>query len=346
MGLLEGRPGPFTLLRAAREHAAPSLARRVPWRACASFVERLPACVASLGFECRLDDPEHDLDWGAGLDLRGGGAEQVEASGDTSGCPPSLRSLARRWLAPGSSLRRRVPFIFLELDAAGGERISRPSVFAALDWTPQELETGFGGAGAEVSEIAELLGAAPLARAVADRLERSLAALPPGGLPLHVAVMLGRPACPLRLSVLVPRFGLAPYLAAIGELDGEALLGWLGRTASTGGLAHRGALVQLDFQVGATEIGPGIAFSLCPTLPDAWSPLLEQLAELGLCRQEFVDALATWPGATLGVTRTAGRPWALLRRLDHVKVTCSPGAIARAKAYFSVAALPAPDPSR
>ena len=60
---------------------------------------------------------------------------------------------------------------------------------------------------------------------------------------------------------------------------------------------------------------------------------LDQLVAMQLCTPEKRDALLTWPGSTALSFPHAFWPTVLQRRVNHVKLVCTPEAVV-AKAYL------------
>jgi hypothetical protein len=231
-----------------------------------------------------------------------------------------LREFTQRWRSQ-SSLRAWIPFLFLEYDASAAFAKSlAPSIFVALDAPLEDRPDRPHLAAAR--DAAALLRGGELPTRLDKKLEQCFDELPDDGCILHLGLMLGRAAAGLRLSVLLPARGVAPYLRALGGADAaeaaERTLDLFPRWL---------AQAQLDFDFDPTVQGR-VGFGVRPDqgVGDGWTAFLEALCNSGYCDEAKARALLSWPGCSNG----------LRRQLSHVKLVSEPSGI-EAKAYFGAA---------
>lgn len=336
---------PLSIVRVARAHVGAPLILETRWDELLHVATRLPACASSVGFECRLAGGDA-VDLGLSVSPANHGAAVLAGRrGDPALARAAeaddrwrrLRELAGRWIAPGSPLVVRVPFLFLELDADGpAGALPVPSVFLGLDWLIGELSAaGHGDALrglADVLAAAASLRSAPFAASTRQAAQACFARLPQGGVLLHAGVMVARPGEGLRLSVIVPRAACAAYLEAIGRGDQRpAVVATLERYAAVGGFAHPGSRVQLDFDADGGDARLGL--TLRPDDYRMWPALLRLLIDDGWCQVERASELLRWSGASVELLDAAPR-CLLVRTVEHVKLVCQDGQVLGAKAYF------------
>ncbi|MBI1816306.1 MAG: hypothetical protein HYR72_15115 [Deltaproteobacteria bacterium] len=312
----------------------------------------LPACAESVGFECVLAADVDTVDLGVAVPACGRSAldnrEHDPLLDRTVELEKRWRRIvefARTWGDPLSGLEVRVPFIFLEFDADGScQPIPIPSVFVALDWLLDELSQqggsriSWGGAPGflQVVEILRTLRGSPLEPEVASMLLRCFDAVPIGGVVLHVAAMLSRPGCGVRLSVSVPQKHAVPYLAELGWRAGlRQLESDLQRYALVADFDHEWSRVQLDFDVGI-EVGERIGVTLRPRSDSGWSALLSTLVSECLCTAAKRDALLAWPGVSADWPPGAQSPCVTDHYISHLKLVCASNQPSIVKAYFGV----------
>jgi hypothetical protein len=142
--------------------------------------------------------------------------------------------------------------------------------------------------------------------------------------------MLGRQLAGVRLSVVVRRSEVLPYLVKCG---------WSASTSEIEELLHRFTdaddEVQFDFDMGGGAIRPRLGIGIAPRDEAGWVRLLDQLVSDGLCVEAKSEALLGWPGASMAGLKGVGA-CVLRRELSHVKLTCGPNEPTEAKAYFGV----------
>lgn len=303
------------------------------WNRLCAIAALIPDLGDAFGFECRLAADSAAVDFGVSLRRpRVAGPRRSPPAvppGDV--VPPAWQrfgALWREWSQPDSHLRTWVPFGFLEFDAdSPPDRFALPSVFLSLDWPTDGavqgpldcLRLGLG-----------LLHGGPLPAATMDRLDRCIDALPVDGRVVHVGALLARGARVIRLSVAFPRSGLSQYLDRIGCPEMQGVV-----EESLRRLAPRAGRVHLEYDV-ADAVAPRIGVVLAGGPGAAWGPLLDRLAEVGLCAPAKRAALLAWPGNSAGRPRHDRSTQALSRALSHVKVTHVHGETAVAKAYLTV----------
>jgi len=300
----------------------------------AAFVPAEPDAVHSFGFECRLVPGEHPVDLGVALDPAGAAARALAAARRDDERWRSIARFGERWGDPASAARRWIPFVFLEYDAdAATAEVPVPSLFAALD-SPLDRAEGIPELAA-AREAAGLLSGGALTPALDAQLVACFERLPESGRALHVAVMLGRSRCSVRLSVLIPRDAAPAYFAALGARDAMAGVEEL----LDCGLDARDC-VQLDFDLGPPIHGR-IGLGLRPAASEGWRALLDAVLALDLCDPAKAEALLRWPG--MAIAEVAGRGSSLLRReLSHLKLAVGAGGGLAAKAYLGATRLTQP----
>ncbi len=299
-------------LRAVGAALPPGLIDAAAWRRLLAAADDLPLTSGG-GIECRLDDPSR-----ADLAVRFRSDLPAELAQMDAACRvPGLRNLLQ-----GGGLR----LLWLELDLQDGAP-PVASVFAGPGNPPFGAPADPPGA-AEWRAIALHLwagaGQAPL-----DALR---AGLPDGAWIAYLGLLRGQerravvaglasaqiPPLLDRLGWPGDRHALAPLLACARQHSARIALG-------------------LDLTHG---IGADLGIELAPFAPDCWDALLAAPAldvPSGWCR-----ALTLWPGE---VAAEPDRPAALggraiIRRLNHLKLTLRSGCPARPKIYLYYGLLP------
>jgi hypothetical protein len=334
-----------TVLAALRQAAGCSLIPAIWVDAWRRAVEPLPACAEAIGFECRLNGAGA-IDLGLAIPRLPGGTSlatiSIDALGERWG---PLRRFAEGWARADSPLAGRMPVLFLEFDGAADAvgALPLPSMFCGLDWPVDELigrqRAASRRAGRLLAATLEGLRGARFDRVLQRAALRAVAALPRGGVLLHVGVMLGRPGAGLRFSVLVPRFRAEAYLQAIGRDDvARGAVDAIERYSARGGFPTSGSHVQLDFDPGGSDRRLGV--TVRPVVDDGWAPLVLQLVDSGVCSPESGAALLRWRGSMLAPVVPDGVPVRLARRIEHVKLVCDSTGLTGAKAYCTAAAVP------
>ncbi|GIW43878.1 MAG: hypothetical protein KatS3mg077_1160 [Candidatus Binatia bacterium] len=301
-------------------------------RSIEQLFELLPDCSNDVGLECALAEP--------GI-LHGVGLAITQKDPATRNLLPTtadlrLHRLAIRsatwrrlsawillWLFGNSrALRQRVPFLFLEFDP-GANWENAPAIFVALDWPLEELhpelrqQAPFAVPGFQlILQVLALLGRRARG-AEPHQLARCWQALPEGGAWAHVGVFSSRPRAGPRISMLVPRAGVAEYLSRIAPgVDGAALEATIERFAAHCQSDHPNQRVPIDLDVGE-NVAPRIGIALLPTRPEGWSGLFDALVQAGLCHRLCAGAALAWKDQGT-VATTTGR--FLSPYLSHVKL--------------------------
>lgn len=184
---------------------------------------RLPPAFNWLGFECRLDDDPR-VDFAGCTETWDGGREVLAAAVDNdpefAGAGPA--ALIRNWANPASTLFRDCPAVWLEFDMHG--RAILPFAFACLDPAcsntfrsrrKREPPPTTSQIIALASTSATLLApGVDFAQALAT-VSQLVAALPPGGRALHMAVAPHRGDTDMRIHVSLPASELCRWLQKI-----------------------------------------------------------------------------------------------------------------------------------
>ena len=329
----------------------------------ARAASHLPAGLSNwLYLECRLRANDSRVDLALNVDRRGRdvlagrSAPPAAALGDAVRAHPAwarVGDLARRWADPASAIARAVESVWLEfdLDRHGGDDDDVPVPGVFVDFVETAIggdDGGDGGAAAEAGTrlageaLAPLLGG-PLPDAAARRLHSCFAALPSGAFVIYLGVMLSRPAAAAAVRLCVMgvegRRALASFLRAAewpGPADDVIELAAALAHADNGAGA---AMVHLDVMPGggvAPVLGLEFTFTRRPQLDGriAERGLLDALVARRLCDPAKRDALAGWPGYHIGTLPHELWPSLVIRRLNHVKVVCTPDGMVDAKAYL------------
>ncbi|WP_437318136.1 hypothetical protein [Sorangium sp. So ce385] len=310
-----------------------------------SLSQRLPHGWGSYYIECRLDPGEQQVDFLAGVG--GEGREELhrslalllrEGELDAPSSWQRFAELCAAWREPGSELHAQVPALWLELDGAGHPAPASPSpsfcVCVAQEYrSPRTLAADPERAwSALVRSLRCLLPG--VESATLRRLERTVAALPPGGQLIHLSVMLGRSPAAAKLYVAVPRRELSAYLHEIGypgALDDVAAL--------TREPFPEVEPVYLDLTISdAVSSRIGLAFSQLHLRGPGqatrdWGGLLDLCVERGACCPEKRAALGAWTGSERVCFDGERWPVRLHRYLD-VKLVVAEGKPLLAKAYL------------
>jgi hypothetical protein len=242
----------------------------------------------------------------------------------------------------GQAGHRAVCDAWLEWDVASGSA-ARPSVFVRPDpgdrRRPDAIVavasalTGRGAWTTLPADVARVLGALPK-NAVAEQVGAMLGRAEPG-----VRLCIGA-ADPERLAEAIPAAGWPGDLAALRALlvRYAPLAAWV--------------VLALDLVDGG-GVGPQVGVELAVAPPADPGPLLARLAEDGLATARRAAGVAAYPGQDAepqgadwpaGLTATRALLGdrvrsAVVRGVNHVKVTQRLGAPTRAKAYLGARAL-------
>jgi hypothetical protein len=291
----------------------------------AALLPFVPEPIRSFGFECRLAPGSHPLDFGVSLSATEATAAALRASRHDDARWQRIAAFGASWLEPDSLLRGAIPFVFLEYDEpASGERVPVPSLFAALDSPLNRDEERSELAAAR--EVAATLRGGALDASLEAQLSSCFERLPEGGRVLHIAVMLGRPAPSVRISVLLPRAQASNYFDALGARETAEMAAVL-----LGCGVDSGDPVQLDFDLGP-PISGRLGMGVTPVGRGGWPSVIDAMSGLGICDAYKLAALSTWPG--FDAVDGAGGVTLVRREISHLKIGVAASGVLEAKAYL------------
>lgn len=309
------------------------------------------------GFECRLGTAQQiDLQQCIAVDDRQIAllqAHLTEIRANSAATDPMwarLLAFTTMWQESSSFLRRMIPEIWLEFDAAPeivtshSTALPLPAFFFGL---PQNASASVDSTIAAETLLDQLLGREQWS-ALQANVRRCFDACPEEAFVSHIGVMLSRATDALRINIkrLQPDT-IIPYLQQIG---------WPGDADELATLmavlyAHVDR-ITLCLDVGRA-ISPrvGLECILLKQPPEEarWESLLSHLVDQGLCLPEKASALLQWPGQTTPLTTTVDWPahlvcasllqppehfTTIVRRLSHIKVVYQPTAPLEAKGYL------------
>lgn len=344
-------PRPGTMLDLTERPA--SLISAEQWHGARLLTQDLVRVGSSFYLECRLgaDRPVRlDVLAACGRTTRGAlhrGLREVDEDLD------GLRRLSRAWRDddPASPLGA-VSALWLEYDQVRSSgSSSRPSVSACLlpsyvdPLAPLPEHDGARCLPLCVTIIETLTGR-PVAAEVHEHLDRCLASLPPGGQFIHLSVMLGREAAPIKLYAAIPRGALLAFLQATG---------WQGPLDAVDSLLQRycpqrrvGDTLYVDVTLPGIDAAGGNKVGLVFTpqhlvrsleRDPGRAPLLDDCVRDGLCTPTQSHALQRWPRRFLADWEWDGKviTVAVEQWLD-VKLVWAPDASLELKAYLGLSA--------
>lgn len=297
------------VLRDALDSVAPALPAALVSGSCLvglrALIGPFPA-VSGWGLECHLGEPDR-VDLAVRFTKDEGGAEALSRLAARRGWH-GVGALSALWRDTGCDIGQIARFVWLELDADSQET-APPGVFVDI------------GAAAPRTwvEVAETIAGGPLPEGTVDCAASIHDALPPGASVRYIGVMPGRDPLALRIAV----YGLSPNEI----LPFTTLAGWSGDEADVKRLLVASApwaehvVLHLDV---ASDVGPTLGVELHATRAGSWWQLLRVAS--GEARRE---AALAWPGTT--ESDTVG---AIVRRINHLKVTHRPGTAAGVKIYL------------
>ena len=354
-------PGSKTLadeLAALRGVCPRALAPDVAWASVVDAARVVPAvAVRYSGYEFHLGAGPARIDVSAGVVPDGPLATHLLAAGDRGPASGRLADVVRALATPGGALNG-CRLAILEYDshvlrsssacAAGGSGSPAPplpGVFLTFPRWPVDRHDALvkllAGDFPALMGLTELTGLAP-------RLSSLLNGLPQGAFLSNAGLFPARSTSALRVVVagvrLVDVRLLLQRLDALQALD--SVLGVLGQVDDVCGVRCG---ISLDLSAGAVGSRLGVELHSAglrnwTSAPrSAWRPLLDRLAERGLCTAGQAGGLMDW----IGTERLFSdrRAYWLLRGLNHVKVSVGVGDPA-AKAYAGLAIFPAGRPGR
>jgi hypothetical protein len=310
--------------------------------------ERLPMRFSNFwGFECRLSDPEPSADilfeikkeaLGPAF-LAGESPSLIDDLCEAYPAWKTFRALAKDWTNPGHAWNRDIRNLWLEMDLIGSDTESvmrRPNIF----FGPEQKTSN-----------ARILGLIEGFMRVFERSASQACALleffdclPEGARIFQVGFMLGRANdTGIRLCVnKVAQDQVLPWLTRLcpGMSAAEA-------ASLKNGLETVSALCHdVDFGFNLTEEGVGDSFGVecyedwLDEDPAQWRPLLDELTRAGLCLPEKAQGVRDYAGITASpLSKRVVSDVVYLntyRKIHHLKVTASRGALTQAKAYLAV----------
>lgn len=295
-------------------------------------------------YECRLAGADDRVDLAACLFPEGSAAAAgyAELRRRHADSPDWTRTvdLLEAWSAPGSSLRSRIPFIWIAFDLdrelAG---LPSPCIGLCIDPSFFARRLGADAAGPTSADLEQLadsfsrfFSGVALTAATKALFQTCLRAA--GGVePKHLSYMLGRPAAPLKLDVRLPVDRVGEYLHEIGwpaparsvEQGIRRLMPWSGNVQLNLVLQpHLTQPLEVEFMTLATEVTAA-----------ARASLLDSLVAAKLCSPEKARVLSNLHDRSLGYTN--GQPVA---RGWYVKVRFVDGVASEAKAYVGLMPRP------
>jgi hypothetical protein len=310
------------------------------------LVADLRLAVQTACYECRLSQSDDRVDLAACLfpDASEAAAGYAALRRKHEANPDWTRTLEllEAWSAPGSSLRGRIPFIWIAFDL-DRELATLPSPCVGLCIDPAFFERRLGtGADGPNSADLELLAdsfsrffsGVALTSATKALLQNCLRAA--GGVePKHLSYMLGRPSAPFKLDVRLPVERVGQYLQEIGwpapaqrvEQSIRQLMPWSGNVQLN--LVLQPELSQpleVEFMTLASEVSTADRASL-----------LGSLVAAKLCSPEKAAVLLKLHEQAIGYAD--GQP---IARGWYVKVRFIDGIASEAKAYVGL--MPRPNP--
>ncbi len=245
---------------------------------------------------------------------------------------------ARAWQAD-ARFERAVAGIWLEFDL-GDENADPPAPRVFVDFERELIERL---TVAELFDLARLalrpLLAGGLDAAAERALRGCLDALPPGATLPYVCAS-GAAARPLRVCVRGLGRRVPAYLHAVGWPGDEQaleddLLAPLSRARGDESAGPSIAHLDLGHDVGP-RVGLELPFARVCQLRGALDDhgLLDHLVARGWCDPATRAALESWPGQTVELLRHQIWHSRVLRRINHVKLTCASGEPVGLKAYL------------
>ncbi len=273
-----------------------------------------------------------------------------------------IREFAKEWADPSSVLYNNICGLWFEFDIAdSSSEIPVPGIFMQtkplrID-TPEDIEKC-----TWITRIAmPLLIGQPISETLERRFLNCIEQLPEGASLFHVAVMLSRASSAIRLVINRMRPDqIVPYLKSIGWSDNENE----GLSKLLEELQDHTTRINLHVSIG-DNIDPKIGLE-CNFSPDQynmetkWSKFFDYLIEKGLCLPEKKSALLGFPGVEqedishnfnlesyITAVKISHNDFskALVRYINHVKISYAPNHSLEAKAYPGVRLFGCPNES-
>ena len=222
---------------------------------------------------------------------------------------------------------------FLEYDIAEVPPDQRPEPAVFLSLRPEVARSC--SADALVQELTEAIGWED--RSVAEVLAQVIGALPPRGGIYQIGAMLGRELQAVKVLASVGgNEDITHFLDKAGwsgsienvQRAMDDMSSTTARFALSIDMTAQGLLPRLGLEIYPADLGKGVA---------AWRPIVERVAELGLCLAEKKRGLLTFPG----IERLFGSDgvFVLYRGISHLKLTVH-GTGLQSKAYIGFKYVP------
>jgi hypothetical protein len=327
-----------------------SLITAEQWHSARLLTQDLVRVGSSFYLECRLGPvPPERLDVIAGFGRAKRGALHRwlrVAHGDLDG----LRRLSTAWRDAPASPLGTISALWLEYDEVRSSGPApRPSVCATLvpsytdPLAPLPEDDGARYLPL-MATIIEMLTGRPIAAEDHANLDRCIASLPPGGRFIHLSVMLGREAAPIKLYGVMPRDALLAFLHGVG---------WRGPLGTIESLLQRycprrrvGDTIYVDLTLPGIDAvgGNKVGLSFTPQhlvhsmeREPGRGPLLEDCARDGLCTPAQSHALQRWPRRFLADWEWDGEAIAVaVEQWLDVKLVWGPDGPLELKAYLGL----------
>jgi hypothetical protein len=325
------------------------VSRRIPWSAVSLF-----------GFEWTLLEGPSGADLLFAANTSTGGRDILAGRHPVTGFVfdqdspewQAISEFCRRWAQPGNELFYGADDVWFEFDVAGagttrpapsfffGPRVGLGNEDTAIARTRAILHEGFG------ALLGGSIGAAP-----ARTLDQCLEALPRQARVFQAGLMLSRPGSPFRICV--DNLSTNETVECVRRLRGEVASSQVAAVIES---VERTVLsIKPAFDIAAT-VGPRVGlecYAAIPqraSLPDAWKPLLDLLADAGICSLERREVLLNLPQIIRSadccnpwpVDRSAefqallGRERALSVKIHHIKLSVESTRPVSAKAYVAL----------
>jgi hypothetical protein len=340
----------LTVLEPLREALLPTLVGPDGYARLVAVAASLPAELTSFwGLECRLSQaaPLADIL----LEIRASGRGQRLLSGVQPSALDGLcerwpvwrrlRTLAQRWSDPDDPVGACFRNLWLEFDTASAA-------------TPEQIDATIGhpciflGPRADTRAalpdlLPEILGLLAAPALPASVLRDFIATLPADLCPFQVGMMLARPDPGVRICVnRLPVATIPEWLAGSGWPGSISAL-----TEQLQPLARLVERLAVGLTLTATGVDPRVGIECylpddrLSEYADQWIPVLDLIADLGLCLPEKRRGLLAFPGVTatpVGARRSRdGLIYTnLFRRIHHIKLSILDDRIIEAKAYLAL----------
>jgi hypothetical protein len=296
----------------------------------------LPPGSSSYFLECRLGGDDAGIDFGACFrsPLDSVSDRPGRADWDGNGTWKPVADALSLWGSPASALRRRVPYMWIEMDGAGlRSRPGKPGFLFCVDPSLARVPERFRTGKADLLTVAREITGHLFPDGVSGIAERTLGdclnALPADGRILHISAMPSRSPAAVKVNVRMPK---------------KALLGFLRRIRWPGDPSDLERIWRAfdPFQTCAKidlEIGDGFAPRLGLELHPYNAPktgrtaALQRLERTGIAQGGKARALAAWTGSVTRVFPGHRWPTRMVKEFG-LKLVLGEGHSVRAKGYL------------